>query len=289
MKLDSANLLIQELMNLYKIPSGIAGANILPSEELTRSVILGTKIPLAKGTVEVSIKEIKDSINPLTGLFELNGFIGAVYLHTTFNSGWDVDGLAKWHVTLCQTLYKQMNLGRLHEKYALRTAEAMSNDFDLTMVGSGQKIKRELRPCKNCLTILSQKSKSYRDAYSYKFTKYAEEFSSNSDQLLDLKGFKKDPKPNIYNADFKEKANAFKKLDAACHCCHGKFDLNYLEVHHKNRLKYDDRPENWDVLCVTCHIQEHRSDNPRMMALYTSNNRLADFFNKYPHKRFNLT
>ena len=96
-------------------------------------------------------------------------------------------------------------------------------------------------------------------------------------ELMDLKGFKKDPKPNIYNPDFKEKANAFKKLGGTCSCCHGKFDLNYLEVHHKNRLKYDDRPENWEVLCVTCHIQEHRSDNPRMLALYTSNNRLADF------------
>jgi len=286
MKLESANLIVQELMDRFRIPSGLAGKNSLPPEGSTRSKVVGVKILLAKGTIEVSVKEIEDSINLSTGLFELNGLLGAVYLHTSFNAGWDVEGLAKWHVSLCETLRTQMNLGRLHEKYALRSAEDTRNDFDLSLMSSGQKIRRELRPCKNCLRILGQKSKVYRDAYSYKFSNYVKEFSKTLEPPMDLSGFKKDPTPNTYNSDFKEKASAFKKIFNSCNHCGEKFALNCIEVHHKNRLKYDDRPENWEVLCLTCHVKEHRHDNPRMKAFYGE--RLSDFYLQYPHKRAEL-
>jgi len=36
--------------------------------------------------------------------------------------------------------------------------------------------------------------------------------------------------------------------------------LKELHVHEKNRDHYDLRPENIEVLCVKCHVKEHRGE-----------------------------
>jgi HNH endonuclease len=287
MEIKSGIIVLQELIEKYKIPNNLV-KDVLPSIDSTRQKIDLKKIPLAKGTIEVDVKEIEVWINPNNGLFELNGVLGVVYLHTSYTESWNVDELAKWHVTKCATLIKQMNLGKLHEKYALKKSEILTNDFVLTLLSTSQKIKRELRPCKNCLIKLSRIKRSWRDAQTYRFVNYIEEFKEVGNVIdLDLNNFSDAPKPNVYNADFKEKANNYKKnRDNNCDRCNDKFDFNFLEVHHKNRLKYDDSRSNWELLCVTCHLIEHKTDNPRMRALYESKGRLSSFYEKYRYKAY---
>lgn len=286
MKFEAGNILLQELMDRFKIPSNLAGRNILPPEMQTRTVVRTTQIPLVKGTVEVKVEDIDSWVNPESDLFELNGQMGAVYLHTSYSSSWDIEELAKWHVTKCSTLTQQIKKGSLHERYALKKSEVMDDEFVLTLLDSGKTIRRKLRPCKNCLAKLSKMKPRWRVANSYRFTEYAAEFGKESN-LISIGGgsFSETPKPNIYNLDFKERANSYKKLHPYCNSCNKSFALNYLEVHHINRLKYDDRSENWAVLCVTCHIYEHRSDNRRMKAMYEANGRLESFYCRYPEKR----
>ena len=46
-----------------------------------------------------------------------------------------------------------------------------------------------------------------------------------------------------------------------CERCHFRAESyeqkKFLEVHHKNRNKYDNRPENLEVICRNCHDKEH--------------------------------
>lgn len=53
-------------------------------------------------------------------------------------------------------------------------------------------------------------------------------------------------------------AEELKKLSGGiCERCGRKFDINHLEVHHKNRDKSDNSMENLEVLCEYCHDKEH--------------------------------
>ncbi len=286
MEIKSGILILQELIDKYNIPKNALGESYLPSVDSTRTNIKLNQIPLAQGTIEVKKEDLSDWENPNNGLFELNGVIGVVYLHTSPTDSWSVEELAKWHVTKCSTLVKRMNLGGLHEKYALKKSEILTNDFVLTLSGNGQKIKRELRPCKNCLSKLSKIKGGWREADSYRFVNYVNEFSeANKIFDLDLNKFSSSPKANTYNLDFQEKATRYKiNRDNNCDRCQEKFELNFLEVHHKNRIKYDDSIGNWELLCVTCHVIEHRIDNTRMRALYEHNGRLKSFYEQYKHK-----
>lgn len=286
MEIKSGVLVLQELIDRYKIPNNLLGKDVLPTLDSTRANIKLNLIPLAQGTVEVKSKDIEDWVNPQNGLFELNGVLGVVYLHTSYTDSWSVEDLAKWHVTKCPTLVSQMNMGKLHEKYALKKSEILTNDFVLTLLRNNQKIKRELRPCKNCLGKLSKIKRAWREADTYRFINYVDEFKDvNRTFDLDLSRFSSAPRANTYNADFQEKALNYKKnRNNNCDRCNERFDSNFLEVHHKNRLKYDDSVTNWELLCVTCHILEHKSDNTRMRALYEYNGRLDSFYEKYKHK-----
>lgn len=46
----------------------------------------------------------------------------------------------------------------------------------------------------------------------------------------------------------------------ACESC-GAEDYALLEVHHKDRDRKNNTPENLRVLCANCHSLEHRSDS----------------------------
>ena len=286
MEIKSGILVLQDLIDRYKIPNNLLGRDVLPSLDSTRANLTLNQIPLAQGTIEVKQEDLDAWVNPNNGLFELNGTVGVVYLHTSYTDSWSVEDLAKWHVTKCGTLVAQMNSGRLHEKYALKKSEILTNDFVLTLLSNSQKIKRELRPCKNCLTKLSRLKRSWRDPETYRFINFVEEFKEAirvSD--LDLNLFSTAPRANTYNQNFQEKATEYKKTRSNnCDKCKEYFDFNFLEIHHKNRIKYDDSLANWELLCVTCHIVEHKIDNSRMRALYEYNGRLNSFIEKYKHK-----
>ena len=123
-----------------------------------------------------------------------------------------------------------------------------------------------------------------RNAYKYSFTDFAEEFKGQQSFNPNHNNFSINYTPDIYNPDFKNKANQYKKDKPFCEDCGEKFLLRFLEVHHINRKKNDDRISNWKVLCVSCHVFEHRADNPRMRILYEATNRLNEFYQMYPRK-----
>jgi ribosomal protein S27AE len=278
--------LLVALMEKFKIPE-MNGRAMLPPEEETRTQVNRTQIFLAPGTIEVDANDLELWVNPETGFFEVNGVWGAAYRHTTYNAYvTDVEQLPKWHISMCSTLSKYLANGDLAERYALKSSTVKDNDFVLSVIrlNADQKIKRELRPCKKCMQNLNEAyGGGFRDARRYRFLDFLKEVDSGKvAPKFNTDTFKTEWKPNVYNSDFRQKATEFKRNRSNCDRCGGKFLSRFLEVHHKNRLKYDDRTENWELLCVACHVGEHKSDNPRMRLAYQANGRLDEFFQFYP-------
>ena len=261
---------------------------MLPSEEETRTEVIRRHIEISAGTVEISVDDLRAWVNPNTGFFEINGLWGAAYIHTIRTSSNDVEDLPKWHMTMCTYLQKRLAEGSLYDRYALKESSVLDDLFSLTHLSwQDRSVKKRLRACKLCMTNVNQSlGGRYRDARSYKFSDYVDEFKSRGSSIHSGHDkFKSSPKVNTYNNDFRTKANEYKKDKFHCVKCNERFITKFLEVHHINRLKYDDRPENWELLCVSCHIYEHRKDNPRMRVGYEANGRLQSFYSSYPRKQ----
>lgn len=288
MNLSSGVELFEQMMDKFKIPAIALAKGILPSEEETKIEIVKKQIVLTAGTVEIEIDDLHAWVNPDTGFFEINGLWGAAYIHTIRTSSNDVEDLPKWHMTMCSYLQKRLNEGSLYDRYALKESSVIDNLFSLThMSWQNRQVKKTLRACKLCMSNVNQTlGGRYRDATGYKFSDYVDEFKSHRRTgSIDYNKFKTNPKPNTYNENFKAKAAEYKKDKFSCVRCNDRFITKFLEVHHINRLKYDDRPENWELLCVSCHIYEHRKDNPRMRVGYEANGRLQSFYSSYPRKQ----
>ena len=285
MEFNSGLKILQGMIEKYKIPSSRSKVDLPPRDTVIISRPNITNID--RGTIEIDINEIGLWENPKSGFFEINGIYGVVYRHTSYSTEYDVDSLPKWHATMCQTLKKMMNEGNLYDKYALKQTTILDNEFTLTkaMSSNNQKMRRKLRACINCLKFINQSvGGKYRNAYKYSFTDFAEEFKGQQSFNPNHNNFSINYTPDIYNPDFKNKANQYKKDKPFCEDCGEKFLLRFLEVHHINRKKNDDRISNWKVLCVSCHVFEHRADNPRMRILYEATNRLNEFYQMYPRK-----
>lgn len=288
MKFSSAIAHLDQFIQKYKIPETDLAKVSLPPESTTRIEVTKTQIILSPGTVEVDVDDLQAWINPATGLFEANGVWGAAYMHTSQTDSYDSNILNKWHVTMCSYLQKRLREGNLYDRYALKDSTILDDEFSLTLASNDSRlINRRLRACKFCMDALKINHDGiYRDAYKYKFTDYVNEFKLKPNRIeLHNNNFNTTLRPNIYNEDFSQKATLYKKGKNHCTQCNGVFASKFLEVHHSNRLKYDDRPENWQLLCVSCHIYEHRSDNPRMRLIYQTNGRLQSFYNLYPKKQ----
>ena len=289
MKLTSGIELLDQMMEKFKIPSIALAKGMLPSEEETKIEITKKQIVLTAGTVEIEVDDLRAWENPETGFFEINGLWGAAYIHTIRTTSYDVEDLPKWHMTMCSTLQQRVESGSLYDRYALKESSILDDHFSLTLFsGNSRPVKRTLRACMLCMKKVNQTlGGRYRDARHYKFSEYVHEFTVKSRTIgMDYNRFKTNPKPNVYNDDFRAKANEFKKDKFNCTRCNDRFITKFLEVHHINRLKHDDRPENWELLCVSCHIYEHRKDNPRMRVGYEANGRLQSFYSMYPKKQF---
>lgn len=50
---------------------------------------------------------------------------------------------------------------------------------------------------------------------------------------------------------------AFSLYPVRCNRCPYEKDERVLQVHHRNHDHSDDRPENLEILCANCHLEEH--------------------------------
>ena len=224
------------------------------------------------------------------GTLEYEGRKVVVYIRDQYVFGSDelvdIDELVnpeqlyKFHVADCPTL-KTMRSQDRYDRYvvATRTDGKFIVNF---VVGDrvhekGERVERRLYVCKNCLNKLDYKY--YRNKKTRQ-NKIRESFDLN--EFFKMYGSQIKDKPtgddltdpvNIYSSDWRQISARYKeKVGWRCEDCD--IDLRgnkeFLEVHHLNRLKYENEEKNLRALCIGCHAEQfqhqHIRSNPRYQA-----------------------
>ncbi|REL32995.1 HNH endonuclease [Rhodohalobacter sp. SW132] len=167
--------------------------------------------------------------------------------------------LPKFHTTKCDTLSEMESKGRFDGVYIFS-----NKSIERKEAPEGGSIMSDLRVCKNCVKEDPKLSHVI-------FTKEFVEEHLSSDK--NSKGFKKSELPKQYEKDEWGYVNGWDKVSLRyranknfkCEKCD--LDLSkskyFLEVHHINHNKTDNRESNLQCLCTGCHsrIDEYHENN----------------------------
>lgn len=174
----------------------------------------------------------------------------------------------KYHVYNCSTLVSMNASGRF-DRYVISTT--VDGVFSIRIINNNRPRpeRAKLDVCKNCLNELhlngfdSQKMKKKEKARFVADFTPSKFFELYPQSLFTKKPvYDSDTAPsNVYTADW-DQISTKMRSDAAWRCQLCKADLSaanlhrYLQTHHKNGHRYDNRPENLIALCIECHAAQ---------------------------------
>jgi hypothetical protein len=178
--------------------------------------------------------------------------------------------LPKFHVTNCETLQEMRRKNR-SERYVIAADD--SGQFLINIVGNGsidESSYRSLDVCQFCLGQLRFEGFSHelsREARadvvgSFTLKKF---FNLWPRDLVGPDGHQLSSTAplNEYAGNFGLHAQAAKdRAGWRCEIADCGVDLSapslrrYLHAHHRNHVKYDNRPENLQALCIACHAEQ---------------------------------
>ena len=185
----------------------------------------------------------------------------------------------KFHIAMCQQL-QTFKKQEKYDKYVVTNKR--NNKFLIKYIYQNKvhkDVEEELHICKHCLDILKWKGyhkkmpNNQKDITVGEFS--IEEFFEEYGYSLIAEKPKytaENAPPNEYNDDWPEVSRRQREqvLWKCEECGNSFYKVSYrrfLDTHHKNTLKYDDRPENLKVLCIKCHLEEpnhgHLSKSPK--------------------------
>ena len=234
-------------------------------------------------TIEGEEIETFDDLVPLPdGTIVYKGERVAVYIRDQYRSrevASDPEKLYRVHVAECNTIQNMRRKDKFNERYVVttRTDGKYVVNF-LGQYGSDQTadgIECRLYVCMNCLKQLNYKnynrctpSESKEIKESFNLGDFFEEYGSritNPPPHTDITA-----PPNAYTSDWPDVSSRLREqANWRCSECRDYFgDENmkrFLDVHHKYGLKYDNREQNLQVLCILCHaeIDERLKNSPR--------------------------
>jgi len=204
---------------------------------------------------EIEDVDLKDVIISKDGTLEFAGKKILVYIRDrVFHSRYEFQ-LPKFHIANCKTLQDARRGGKFDKyvvstrtdgKFKIRKIYKYSNE-------TTESDDNKLDVCINCLKELK-----YSKGYStFSIKNFFEQHKATNIVL---------PKYNDNTAPTNDYPNYWRTISRqtkliknyTCENC-GKYlktAPNFLQVHHKNRIKYDNRPENLAVLCVECHSKQ---------------------------------
>ena len=167
----------------------------------------------------------------------------------------------KYHFSMCKTLENMFSKKKKHRYYL---SHRIDGYFAYKFIDQNSVIlsrkDQKLNPCRYCLNVLSESTgKKYVRSSFHPRTIWAARTGSvilkDDSYLLDCGSV-----PNIYSKDWAKIAEKAKR-DANYTCEYCGINLanqkNYLDCHHVNSDKTDNRISNLEVLCVECHSKNH--------------------------------
>ena len=255
------------------------------SQPIDRLTLADLEILASKG-LDVEINEVQE-LSDGTLVYKDRRVLLHIRDIVTYQNREAQESLPKFHVANCRKL-QEMRAKNRFDRYVVSTRT--DGKFSVIFIQNFGKNRPEtcaLKICKLCLEHLSYKdyriSRSLREKIYESFS-IDEYFSAYPPRLMpSLPTYTDATAPlNDYGPDFGKISTQYRsQKDWICEKC--KVDLSapvhheYLHTHHRNGLKYDNREDNLEALCLRCHAEEpmhlHVKNSPayqQFIAIYPS-------------------
>ena len=258
----------------------------------TKLIALGFDIRISKEpyqvitSADVTLDDIKNGTLKIEdkGIYNINPETGEKTRVFLYKRKYNIErfGKPRYHICKCKTIMEFMNeAGQIPEYRQANTMPVWVID---TSDNCKDKQIDKLPLCKNCAEIMGDIDKNTTsDEFVEILKKAAPAPSSPKEEKVevDVNGYTRDW--SIISQQFREKHNY------TCERCGVKvmnpFESEYIQTHHKNGNKADNRESNLECLCIKCHSEvndTHRRNfnTPAKQAL------IKEFLFNYGTERF---
>jgi hypothetical protein len=191
-----------------------------------------------------------------------------------------IDDLPRFHLFECSTIYEQRSNNNFDHRYFWSNSPLVSVfDFDT----NEEFPQRKLKLCWNCKRILEERIGEYIEDTKdfHKLLEFNDKQQENNEeeQQTDFEG---------YTFDWRKISRIYREtVKYTCENCgfgdeylQNNYDKRYIEVHHIDGNKTNNKSSNLKALCSLCHIyqddfHENKLDNPRIKR------KILNFVRKY--------